>query len=113
MDRRGRDYMVVRYTTTCAISAHHHLCCEFESRSWRGVLNTTLCDKVTIIRCRRTANVSQLADDSEKTLSFIHRAELVVIYFITLYKMQLRNVLFSFIRVSYKLQKKKDKSLYL
>jgi hypothetical protein len=49
MDRRGRDYMVVRYTTTCAISAHHHLCCEFESRSWRGVLNTTLCDKVTVI----------------------------------------------------------------
>jgi hypothetical protein len=41
-------------------------------------------DVIRRLRCRRTANVSQLADDSEKTLSFIHRAELVVIYFITL-----------------------------
>ena len=24
----------------------HHLCCKFEYRSWRGVLDTTLCDKV-------------------------------------------------------------------
>jgi hypothetical protein len=31
---RGRDYMVVE------------LSCEFESCSWRGVLDTTLCDKV-------------------------------------------------------------------
>jgi hypothetical protein len=38
--------MVVGFTTTCAISAYHHLSCEFESRSWRGVLDTTLCDKV-------------------------------------------------------------------
>ena len=29
----------------CAISAYHHLCCEFESCSG-GVLNTTLCDRV-------------------------------------------------------------------
>ena len=29
-----------------AISVYHHLRCEFESRSWRGVLVTTLCDKV-------------------------------------------------------------------
>ena len=29
----------------CAISAYHHLCCEFESCSG-GVLNTTSCDKV-------------------------------------------------------------------
>ena len=27
--RRGRDRMVVRFTTTYAISAHHHWCCEF------------------------------------------------------------------------------------
>jgi len=37
--------MVVGFTTTNAISAHHHLPCEFESRPWRGVLDTTLCDK--------------------------------------------------------------------
>jgi len=33
----GRDRMVVEFTTTCAISAYHHWCCEFESRSGRGV----------------------------------------------------------------------------
>jgi hypothetical protein len=33
--------------TICAISAYHHLSFEFESRSWRGVLNTTLCDQVS------------------------------------------------------------------
>jgi hypothetical protein len=34
---RGRDRMVVGFTTTYAISAYHHWCCEFESRSGRGV----------------------------------------------------------------------------
>jgi len=29
-----------------AFSAYHYLSCEFASRSWRGVLDTTLCDKV-------------------------------------------------------------------
>jgi len=43
---RGRDRMVVGFTTTCAISAYHHLSFEFEFRSWRSVLDTTLCDKV-------------------------------------------------------------------
>ena len=38
--------MVVGFTTTYAISAYHHYGCEFESRSWRGVLDATLCDKV-------------------------------------------------------------------
>jgi hypothetical protein len=38
--------MVVGFKTTCVISAYHHLSCEFEPRSWRGVLDTTLCDKV-------------------------------------------------------------------
>jgi hypothetical protein len=34
--RRGRDRIVVGFTTTYAISAYHHWCCEFESRSGRG-----------------------------------------------------------------------------
>jgi hypothetical protein len=38
--------MVVEFTTTCAIVAYHHLSCEFEPHSWRGVLDKTLCDKV-------------------------------------------------------------------
>jgi len=40
--RRGRDRMVVRFKTTYVISAYHHWSCELESRSWRGVLDTTL-----------------------------------------------------------------------
>ena len=42
--RSSRNRMVVRLTTTYVISAYHHQYCEFESRSWRGVLDTTLCD---------------------------------------------------------------------
>jgi hypothetical protein len=38
--------MVVGYTATNAISAYHHWCCECESRSGRGALDATLCDKV-------------------------------------------------------------------
>jgi hypothetical protein len=44
--RSGRVRMVVGVSTTCAISPYHHYSCEFEPRSWRGVLDTTLCDKV-------------------------------------------------------------------
>jgi hypothetical protein len=36
-DRRGPDHMVVGFTTTYAISAYHHWCCEFETWSGRGV----------------------------------------------------------------------------
>jgi hypothetical protein len=42
----GSDHMVVGYTTTCAINTYHHYSCEFESRSWWGLVDTTLCDKV-------------------------------------------------------------------
>jgi hypothetical protein len=42
----GRDRIVVGFITTCAISAYHHESCEVEPRSWRGVLDTPLCDKV-------------------------------------------------------------------
>ena len=34
--RRSRGHMVAGFTSTC----------EFEPRSWQGVLDTTLCDKV-------------------------------------------------------------------
>jgi hypothetical protein len=43
---RGRDCMVIRFTTTCAISAYYHWSSDLEFRSWRGVLYTTLCVKV-------------------------------------------------------------------
>ena len=35
--RRGRDGIGVGFTTIYAISAYHHWCCEFKSRSRRGV----------------------------------------------------------------------------
>ena len=44
--RRGRGRMAVEFTTTCTISAYYHLSCEFESRSARGVLESTLVCKV-------------------------------------------------------------------
>ena len=43
---RGHDRMVVRFTTTCAMSAYHHKSCEFEPCSWQGVLDTIIGDKV-------------------------------------------------------------------
>ena len=43
---RGRDCMVVGFTTTCAINDYHHYRSEYESCAWRSVLDTTLCDKV-------------------------------------------------------------------
>jgi succinate dehydrogenase flavin-adding protein (antitoxin of CptAB toxin-antitoxin module) len=42
---RGRDLMVVGFTTTCAISDYYHWSSEFESHSWQSVLDTT-CDQV-------------------------------------------------------------------
>jgi len=35
--RRGRDHIVVGFTTTYAFSAYRHWCCEFESRSAWGM----------------------------------------------------------------------------
>ena len=41
-----RDRMIVRFTATCAITVYHHKSYEIESRELRGVLDSTLCDKV-------------------------------------------------------------------
>jgi hypothetical protein len=41
---RGHHRMIVGFTTTYTICSYNHCCCEFESRSWQGVLDTTLCD---------------------------------------------------------------------
>jgi hypothetical protein len=46
--------MVVEFTTTCAIIAYHHLSCEFEPHSWRGVLEKTLCDQSFSVTCDRS-----------------------------------------------------------
>jgi hypothetical protein len=39
--RDGRERMVVRFTSTCAISAYHHKSCDFKSCSWRGIPDRT------------------------------------------------------------------------
>ena len=39
--RHGRDRIVVGLTTTYAIGAYHHWCCEFKSRYFRGVQHCT------------------------------------------------------------------------
>ena len=66
---RGRhDRMVVGFTTTCAISAYHNLSCEFEPHSWRGVPDTTLCDKVCqFLVTGRWFSPSTLVSSSNKT----------------------------------------------
>ena len=40
-DRRGCDRMAVGFTVNYTISAYYLKGCEFESRSWRWVLDTT------------------------------------------------------------------------
>jgi len=42
MGRCGR--ILVGFATTCGISSYLHWSWEFESHSWQGVLNTTLCN---------------------------------------------------------------------
>jgi hypothetical protein len=42
-----RSVLLVEHRPVASnFSAHHHLSCEFESRSWRAVLDTIVCDKV-------------------------------------------------------------------
>ena len=45
-DQYGRDRMVVGFTTTYVINAFDHKRCKLESRSWLGVLDKALCDRV-------------------------------------------------------------------
>jgi hypothetical protein len=44
--RRDRDRMLVGFTTICAVSSYNHQSGDFEPRSWREVLDTTLCEQV-------------------------------------------------------------------
>ena len=44
--RCGRDRILVGVTTIYTIGAYHYQSCEFESHSWRGIPDATLCDKV-------------------------------------------------------------------
>ena len=50
---RGRDLIVVGFIT-CEISAYYNYSCECEPCSWRGVMETTLCDKSLSVTCDRS-----------------------------------------------------------
>ena len=73
-DRRGRDPMVVGFTTTCAINVEH--------RSWRGAFDTTLCDKFcqcvspgTLVSSTNKTDLHDIAEILLKVaLNTIHQA---------------------------------------
>jgi hypothetical protein len=54
--------MLVGFTTTCAFSDYHHLSCEFESLSWRGVLDTILCDEGTLVSSTNKTDRHDIAE---------------------------------------------------
>jgi hypothetical protein len=56
--RRNRHHMVV--TNTYAISAYQGY--EFESSSWQGVFDTTLCDKVCCRKAKNSIYLPQVTD---------------------------------------------------
>ena len=60
---RGRYRIVVGFTTTYAISAYHHWCCEFESWSGEGV---QYCDKVWVT-CNRSISSTNKTDGHDIT----------------------------------------------
>ena len=47
----SNQLLLVGFTTAYAISAYHSKRGEFECRSWRDILDTTLCDKVCQVGC--------------------------------------------------------------
>jgi hypothetical protein len=63
LNRGGHDHMVVGFTTTFAISAYHHWCCEFESWSGEGV---QYCDKVWVT-CNRSISSTNKTDGHDIT----------------------------------------------
>ena len=64
----GRDHMIVGFKTTCEISVIHHSSCEFEPRSLRDILYSTLCDKVRqLIATRRWFSPGTPISSTNKT----------------------------------------------
>jgi hypothetical protein len=77
-DRHG--CMVVGFTTTCAISAYHHESCEFESRSWRGVLDITLRDNVC--QCTPVSSTNTNTSDSYDIAELLLKVALSTLYYL-------------------------------
>jgi hypothetical protein len=64
-DLRGRDRMAVGFTIVYAISAYHHWCCEFESRSGRSVQHYVI--KLSVICNRSVVFTRSLVSSTNKT----------------------------------------------
>jgi hypothetical protein len=60
--------MAVGFTTTYAISAYHHFIFYFKSCSWRGVLDSTVCDKLfQLLAADRWTSPGTLVSSTNKT----------------------------------------------
>ena len=62
MRRYDRDRVVVGFATNCAISAYHHQHCEIKPRLWRGISDTSLCDKSLSVTYSRSVVFSEYFD---------------------------------------------------
>jgi hypothetical protein len=81
--RHGRDRMVVGFTTTYAISAYHHWCCEFESRSGWGLQHYVI--KFVKVTCGRSVVFSTNKSDCHEillkvALNTIKQTTLIIFY---------------------------------
>jgi hypothetical protein len=76
--RRGLDRMVVGFTTTYAFSAYHHESCGYEPRSWRGLLNKTLCDKCLSVTCDRSVVFSGYSNTSTNKTGYHDITEILL-----------------------------------
>ena len=67
---RGRDHMLVGFTTTCAINAYHHYSYEFERRGI-GIVDTKLCEKVfQLLATDRWVSPGTPVSSTNKTYSY-------------------------------------------
>ena len=78
--RHSGDHMVVGFTPTCEIRAYHHLRCEFESPSWKGILDKTSCDtnqSVSLGRqvCTPVSSINKQTDRCDKTEILLNTSE--------------------------------------
>jgi hypothetical protein len=70
---QGRERMVVGFITTYAISVYHRWCCEFESRSGRGVQHYVI---ITQMVMRKTAE-PDLSGEHKVLGSWVHPARYI------------------------------------
>ena len=82
--------MVVGLTTTYTISTYQHECCEFESHSWRGVLDTTLLcvsefRKVGAFLWTLTADRYDIAELLSKVTLSISTITLMIVFYAIIY----------------------------